>query len=99
MENLPSVEVLNEFERLLESMEYWSHLFHDDLKKIEITHSLGKRYHSLQNDFEIHHKTLAERLRSSGYQTERRNFGTVVNAEKKSFFLNLHQVHYLHETV
>ena len=31
-------------------------------------------------------KTLAERLRSSGYQTERRNFGTVVNAEKKSFF-------------
>lgn len=31
-------------------------------------------------------KTLAERLRNSGYQTERRNFGTVVNAEKKSFF-------------
>lgn len=31
-------------------------------------------------------KTLAERLRNSGYQTERRNFGTVINAEKKSFF-------------
>jgi hypothetical protein len=63
MENLPSVEVLNEFERLLESMEYWSYIFHEDLKQLEITHSLGKSYHSLQKDFEIHHKTLAERLK------------------------------------
>jgi putative DNA primase/helicase len=31
-------------------------------------------------------RTLADRLRSSGYQTERKNYGTGVNAEKKSFF-------------
>jgi putative DNA primase/helicase len=30
-------------------------------------------------------KTFADRLRSSGYQTERKNFGMIVNAEKKSF--------------
>ena len=30
-------------------------------------------------------RTLADRLRNSGYQTERKNFGTEVNAEKKSF--------------
>jgi putative DNA primase/helicase len=31
-------------------------------------------------------RTLAERLRSSGYQTERKNYGTGVNAEKVSYF-------------
>ena len=31
-------------------------------------------------------KTLAERLRNTGYQTERKNYGMGVNAEKKSFF-------------
>lgn len=31
-------------------------------------------------------KTLAERLRNSGYQTDRKNYGTVVNAEKKVFY-------------
>ncbi|MBP6521836.1 MAG: hypothetical protein KA251_02550, partial [Saprospiraceae bacterium] len=31
-------------------------------------------------------RTLAGRLRGSGYQTERKNYGTGVNAEKKSFF-------------
>ena len=31
-------------------------------------------------------RTLADRLRNSGYQTERKNFGTVVNAEKKIIF-------------
>lgn len=31
-------------------------------------------------------RTLADRLRNSGYQTERKNYGTGVNAEKKSFF-------------
>lgn len=31
-------------------------------------------------------RTFADRLRSSGYQTERKNYGTGVNAEKKSFF-------------
>jgi putative DNA primase/helicase len=30
-------------------------------------------------------RTLADRLRCSGYQTERKNYGTVVNAEKKRF--------------
>lgn len=30
-------------------------------------------------------RTFADRLRNSGYQTERKNFGTVVNAEKKVF--------------
>lgn len=31
-------------------------------------------------------RTLADRLRNSGYQTERKNYGTVVNAEKKVCF-------------
>ncbi len=31
-------------------------------------------------------RTLADRLRNSGYQTERKNYGTVVNAEKKVSF-------------
>jgi len=31
-------------------------------------------------------RTLADRLRNSGYQTERKNYGTVINAEKKSCF-------------
>jgi len=31
-------------------------------------------------------RTFADRLRSTGYQTERKNYGTGVNAEKKSFF-------------
>lgn len=31
-------------------------------------------------------RTLADRLRNSGYQTDRKNYGTVINAEKKSFF-------------
>ena len=31
-------------------------------------------------------KTIAERLRNTGYQTERKNYGMGVNAEKKSFF-------------
>lgn len=31
-------------------------------------------------------RTLADRLRSSGYQTERKNYGTGVNAEKKVFY-------------
>lgn len=31
-------------------------------------------------------KTFADRLRNSGYQTERKNYGMGVNAEKKSFF-------------
>ncbi len=31
-------------------------------------------------------KTISDRLRSLGYQKERKNYGTVVNAEKKSFF-------------
>jgi putative DNA primase/helicase len=31
-------------------------------------------------------RTLADRLRNSGYQTDRKNYGTVINAEKKSLF-------------
>jgi putative DNA primase/helicase len=31
-------------------------------------------------------RTLADRLRNSGYQTERKNYGTVINAEKKVCF-------------
>jgi putative DNA primase/helicase len=31
-------------------------------------------------------RTFADRLRNAGYQTERKNFGTVVNAEKKVCF-------------
>ena len=31
-------------------------------------------------------RTLADRLRNSGYQTERKGYGTAVNAEKKTFF-------------
>lgn len=31
-------------------------------------------------------RTLADRLRNSGYQTERKGYGTAVNAEKKSLF-------------
>lgn len=31
-------------------------------------------------------RTLADRLRNSGYQTSRKNYGTVVNAEKKIVF-------------
>ncbi len=31
-------------------------------------------------------RTLADRLRNSGYQTERKNYGTVVNAQKKIVF-------------
>ena len=31
-------------------------------------------------------RTLADRLRNSGYQTERKGYGTAVNAGKKSFF-------------
>jgi putative DNA primase/helicase len=31
-------------------------------------------------------RTLADRLRNSGYQTERKNYGTGVNAEKVSYF-------------
>lgn len=31
-------------------------------------------------------RTLADRLRNSGYQTERKGYGTAVNAEKISFF-------------
>ena len=31
-------------------------------------------------------RTLAERLRNTGYQTERKNYGTAINAEKKSSF-------------
>lgn len=31
-------------------------------------------------------RTFADRLRNSGYQTERKNYGTVVNAEKKIVF-------------
>jgi len=31
-------------------------------------------------------RTLADRLRNSGYQTDRKNYGTVVNAEKKIVF-------------
>jgi putative DNA primase/helicase len=31
-------------------------------------------------------RTLADRLRNAGYQTERKNYGNVVNAEKKSLF-------------
>jgi putative DNA primase/helicase len=31
-------------------------------------------------------RTFADRLRNSGYQTDRKNYGTVINAEKKSFF-------------
>jgi putative DNA primase/helicase len=31
-------------------------------------------------------RTLADRLRSSGYKTDRKNYGMVVKAEKKSFF-------------
>jgi putative DNA primase/helicase len=31
-------------------------------------------------------RTLADRLRNTGYQTERKGYGTAVNAEKKSFF-------------
>jgi putative DNA primase/helicase len=31
-------------------------------------------------------RTLADRLRNSGYQTERKNYGTIVNAEKKIVF-------------
>lgn len=31
-------------------------------------------------------RTFADRLRNTGYQTDRKNYGTVVNAEKKSFF-------------
>jgi putative DNA primase/helicase len=30
-------------------------------------------------------RTFADRLRGAGYKTERKNFGTVVNAEKKMF--------------
>jgi putative DNA primase/helicase len=31
-------------------------------------------------------RTFADRLRNSGYQTDRKNYGTVINAEKKSLF-------------
>ena len=31
-------------------------------------------------------RTFADRLRNTGYQTGRKGFGTVINAEKKSFF-------------
>jgi putative DNA primase/helicase len=31
-------------------------------------------------------RTLADRLRNAGFETVRKSFGTVVNAEKKSFF-------------
>lgn len=31
-------------------------------------------------------RTFADRLRNSGYQTDRKNHGMVINAEKKSFF-------------
>lgn len=31
-------------------------------------------------------RTLADRLRNAGFQTERKNYGNVVNAEKKSLF-------------
>ena len=31
-------------------------------------------------------RTLADRLRNSGYQLERKGYGTAVNAEKKSVF-------------
>jgi len=31
-------------------------------------------------------RTLADRLRNSGYQTERKNYGTIINAEKKVCF-------------
>lgn len=31
-------------------------------------------------------RTFADRLRNSGYQTDRKNYGTVINAEKKSCF-------------
>lgn len=31
-------------------------------------------------------RTFADRLRNSGYQTERKGYGTAVNAEKKSLF-------------
>jgi putative DNA primase/helicase len=31
-------------------------------------------------------RTLADRLRNSGYQTDRKNYGTVINAEKKNVF-------------
>jgi putative DNA primase/helicase len=31
-------------------------------------------------------KTFAERLRNSGYQTERKNYGTIINAEKRNVF-------------
>lgn len=31
-------------------------------------------------------RTLADRLRNSGYQTERKGYGTAINAEKKSVF-------------
>jgi putative DNA primase/helicase len=31
-------------------------------------------------------RTLADRLRNIGYQTERKAYGMAVNAEKKSFF-------------
>ena len=31
-------------------------------------------------------RTLAERLRNTGFQTERKNYGTAINAEKKSSF-------------
>lgn len=31
-------------------------------------------------------RTLADRLRNSGYKTERKKYGTIVNAEKKDCF-------------
>ena len=44
------------------------------------------RTYCIENGFKTcSSKTFAERLRNSGYQTERRSYGNSVNVEKKSF--------------
>ena len=57
-------------------------------KEIPLKDMLSEyQYYCIESGFKACSvKTLAERLRNTGYQTERKNYGTGVNAEKKSFF-------------